>query len=52
MTVSKCNEETQQANLFELRGYDIQITYSTTAINIKYLVVSVEGINIKISAIA
>lgn len=38
MTVAKCNEGTQQPNLdlqpnlFELQGYDIQITYSTTSI--------------------
>lgn len=38
MTVAKCNESTQKANLdlqvnlFELQGYDIQITYSTTSI--------------------
>ena len=38
MTVAKCNESNQQPNLdlqpnlFELQGYDIQITYSTTSI--------------------
>jgi hypothetical protein len=29
---SPCSNNTQQANLFELQGYDIQITYSTTSI--------------------
>lgn len=32
MSVSQCGEETKQANLFELQGYDIQITFSTTSI--------------------
>jgi hypothetical protein len=38
MTVATCNEGNQQPNLdlqpnlFELQGYDIQITYSTTSI--------------------
>lgn len=38
MTEAKCNERTQQSNpalqpnLFELQGYDVQITYSTTSI--------------------
>lgn len=34
MSVSQCSGETQtqQANLFELQGYDVQITFSTTSI--------------------
>ncbi len=32
MAVSPCSTDTQQANLFELQGYDIQITYSTTSL--------------------
>jgi hypothetical protein len=31
MNVTQCPPETQQANLFELQGYDLQITYSTTS---------------------
>jgi hypothetical protein len=33
MVVSPCANDTQQANLFELQGYNVQITYSTTSIN-------------------
>ncbi len=32
MSVSQCHEEARQANLFELQGYDVQITFSTTSI--------------------
>ncbi len=31
MAVLPCDQATQQANLFELQGYDTQITYSTTS---------------------
>lgn len=32
MVMTNCEPATQQANLYTLQGYDIQITYSTTSI--------------------